>query len=342
MSKKIHEYIDRRPGAGVVSNTLLQLPGRVGIEFEWERCRNVEVPGWNVTRDGSLRNNGLEYVLAGAVGGAALVRRLMALSHLMKEGNARREASWRTSVHVHVDVRDLDGEQLRRLLAASIIFEDALFGLSGNRACNNYCLAERDVESASSEVVMGEGNDVIRSIHGQGSKYRALNTLPIWAQGSLEYRHHEGIYEPMDVLPWVRVLLSLKNWAVNNEDTTDALFARVSGDYPGLVNELFGESADKVLKMPMLQERVLDNIRRLQTYCAVSEGYHFSPDSALASAMEGKFEERKRPRTRRVAEEMPRPAGIRREVRANRDQDLAEQIERVDRMMADWIIDNPD
>lgn len=209
--------------------------GRVGLELELENMPNAihdRVRGWSVTHDGSLRNSGVEYVLRGAQGGQELFQSILALEETLLPYHC--DANLRCSTHVHLDVRALTVFQLKRLLLAYMVFERAIFELSGShRMTNNFCpafgFAQQQIRTIAN-VWNQEGADFVGGIvagrdRQSSDKYAALNLVPIFTQGSVEFRGAEAKPSAGKMLRLANRILSLHDLAVNaDENQTDAEF----------------------------------------------------------------------------------------------------------------------
>lgn len=189
---------------------------KIGLEIEIENMHNpAHVPGWRLTGDGSLRNNGVEYVFSGPIGGSAACKRIDSL-HKYLEQVPHKEFSARTSLHVHLDVRDLSWDQVISLVILYAMVEPYLFSICGQER-------EEGIYSLS----LYRGKNQIDSLFGliqngphglnerHFSKYAALNLLSLKSFGSLEFRGHKGSGNKDEIINWVNHLLSLKMFVLN-------------------------------------------------------------------------------------------------------------------------------
>lgn len=128
------------PDPHTAASTNLVTNDYFGIEIEVESIvRNQpNVPSWKCVHDGSLRNNGQEFIFAGPTCGIKAVTALRELDKALCN-NTGAECNDRTSTHVHVDVRDLTPKQLKTFLLLSIMFEEVFMRKTGNRANNSFC-----------------------------------------------------------------------------------------------------------------------------------------------------------------------------------------------------------
>jgi hypothetical protein len=195
---------------------------RVGVEMEWEgipdHLINHDHPmlqGWRVIPDGSLRDDGIEFVFRNPAGGANAQKRISDAFRYIQQEGINPICSERTSIHVHIDVRDMEWEKLWKMIVAYSIVEPYLFQLCGeHRAGNIYCLS---LEEGSGQIpVYRNFRSPSTAQHGGGgAKYAALNFGALAQFGSLEFRGHEGTNDPTRILLWMNTLLRLREWATS-------------------------------------------------------------------------------------------------------------------------------
>lgn len=221
----------------------------VGIECEIEGVNRISFKQhlntffWRVTTDGSLRN-GCEPVFSKPLKGANVTAALSSFD----EAVAAREASGqpielsrRTSMHVHIDVRDLSTEEIHDLIAIYMLFERLLFDYVGTyRSKNNYC---RPLVGSNFSKVLTDMKDhnqldyYMDFVSNMCDKYSALNVRAIATFGSLEFRHHPGVTSSSEIYPWLNILLSLKLW-IKKGNSVQSLIELSA--YEAIV-EVFGE-----------------------------------------------------------------------------------------------------
>lgn len=208
----------------------------VGIEIECENCssnsnkadpdlRKLYKVLWVVKDDGSLRNNGLEWVTpAGITAGDATIA-LRVLEKYFKEIMPNIQANARTGVHIHVNFNDKTPEQLGSLIALYSVFEKSLFAFCGGRTKNGYCVPVRHSATAVPDTLrlIAQGPvkpyDVWRMCRNV-PKYSAMNLGAMSEFGSVEFRHAQGTVNPaQDVIPWLHVIVSLYEYAVKQDFT---------------------------------------------------------------------------------------------------------------------------
>ncbi|WXX18465.1 hypothetical protein TacPo2_10 [Pantoea bacteriophage TacPo2] len=222
----IAQIIGHNSGEDVVdTHPLIVGRGRVGLELELENMPNArQAHGWTVTGDGSLRNSGVEYVLRGAQGGMELFGSILSLEDALVSHQC--DANLRCSTHVHLDVRRLTVPRLKRLLLAYTVYERLIFELSGvHRMTNNFCPAYGFAQQQIRRLALAWNHDgerfLTRIVEGRdrqsSDKYSALNLVPIFTQGSIEFRGAEAKASAGKMLRLANRILSLYDIAVNTD-----------------------------------------------------------------------------------------------------------------------------
>ncbi|WWV92019.1 hypothetical protein [Escherichia phage PJNS034] len=230
----IADILGHGRGSDVVdTHPLIVGRGRVGLELELENMPNArQAAGWTVTGDGSLRNSGVEYVLRGAQGGMELFNSILSLEEALMAHQC--DANLRCSTHVHLDIRRLTVAQLKRLLLAYTVFEPLIFELSGaHRRTNNFCpsfsFAQQQIRKLSNNWHHDGERFLARIVEGRdrqsSDKYSALNLVPIFTQGSVEFRGAEAKPSAGKMIRLANRILSLYDLAVNSDmNQSDAEF----------------------------------------------------------------------------------------------------------------------
>lgn len=175
---------------------------------------------WSIVKDNSLRY-GSEFIFNGPKKGREIIEALTQLQMFFDTYKSQGEgpiASDRCSVHCHLDVRDLTGQELDNLIMVYILFERLLFAyVHPSRLKNNYCRPITDSgfkhtlinirQNAAPEKFAG----ALQIIRNKCDKYSALNLLPLQSFGTVEFRHHEGTTSILKgLLEWVNIILAFK------------------------------------------------------------------------------------------------------------------------------------
>lgn len=230
-------------------------PGRLfGMEIEVENVRDLP-PGilhaednhWNLTDDGSLRNNGREFVSPPL---SALILRGVAIPKFYNwKKEFGYEANGRTGIHVHANVSDLDADQVRAIAALYAVLEPAVFALAGEgREQNIHCIpwyrayGEADLLSESLEAQERAGR------LQRACKYSALNVRPILTLGTIEFRQALTFDTDRESAEWVLVVASIVNAGINAGLVTNVM--RKASDPDALLRDVLGKTAsEKALRI---------------------------------------------------------------------------------------------
>lgn len=226
-----------------------------GIEVEGER---VAAQGgqllhyWTTTNDGSLRNNGIEFVST-PIRAEQIPYAILNLQEYLRNI----EFTERTSVHVHMNVRDLSIHDIFSLLTLYALFERVLFKWVGHdRETNVFCtpLTETNYHKNYKNLYKNVGD-----IRHYWNKYTALNLVPMSEKGTIEFRHLYGTLNKDVICTWVNLLSCLKNYIKNtninnlvkeiselNNNSAYLLFAeKVFGNY---INKFEGYNFQELME----------------------------------------------------------------------------------------------
>jgi hypothetical protein len=208
MSKTIAEIYGLKPPGVFTTNKALPITNPdptllYGVELEIERCsEDMVVKGMNVTTDGSLRNNGFEFITLPMT--YSNLHQVLT-TFFYKNKLTANNYSERCSVHVHTNVLDLTGEQLRNLFMLYQVFEGVLFNFIGdNRDKNIFCVPWKETNLSYRLISSLEEEHYYKT--GDWLKYTALNILPIQSQGSVEWRHMAGTPNVNRIMTWCRLI----------------------------------------------------------------------------------------------------------------------------------------
>ena len=236
----------------------------LGIEVEVEGLdeerRDFDSVFWDIKEDGSLRNNGWEFVSV-PIRGNAVYAALKTLDSSLRKYRGV-DFSDRTSVHVHVNVRDMEVESLINMLLIYLVFETILykhvFDACGKKRDDNiFCVPIGDVgqslglAQALSFFEKGNNLHALHRITANWRKYSGLNLIPIRSFGTIEFRHLGGISNPEKILTWINLLLSMKKYASEIEYTNlkqEILNLNTNSMYEVFTKRVFKRHADHILK----------------------------------------------------------------------------------------------
>lgn len=216
----------------------------VGIEVEVENIRDtVRLDhSWSVHTDGSLRNSGLEFI--------SLPTRPKhiesAINHLFDRLPKEAHFSPRTSIHVHMNVRDLTLPQIYNIVILYQCFEDLLYKFAGpERKKSIFCVPL----GSTNYYIQLRRNFVGRSDGIAWSKYTGLNLAPMNNYGTIEFRHLRGTNNRQMLFDWLHYLYAIWHFATSR--TTDELESLIrecsrTRDYMHLGFIVFGDRFSKL------------------------------------------------------------------------------------------------
>ena len=239
----------------------------VGIEVEIERVPPEDLRYWNCVRDGSLRD-GREFVLREPLYGTGILTALQELQNFFDDVSP--QVSERCSVHIHLNVSDMEVQEFQKLLVMYVIFERVLFQYHQGRADNVFCIpwykANTPIESI---LELQDVDDVYRWAMMNTEKYTSLNVLPITQFGSIEFRHMAGTKNTSEILEWLKIVMRLREFCSGDLNLKD-LPGYLSGTGgKRFLREVFKEQAE-VLMYPDLDADILKGIRTAQRAIYVS------------------------------------------------------------------------
>ena len=216
----------------------------LGIEVECENAPGMDLLGWRTTEDGSLRDGGKEYIswiLHEEAVGTALAGLYTILS-LIKPAP---RFSWRTSIHVHLNVRNFTIEEFLKLLLLYLAFEKVLFRfVGGEREKSNFCVPLHQSSLMETFRNFCNRRTGVGGMHLQWEKYSALNLSRLSDYGTVEFRHMPGTWEVSKLHLWIGMILSLSNAArsLSFDDLTEEfLKLNTTSEFDIFSKKVFGK-----------------------------------------------------------------------------------------------------
>jgi len=225
--------------------------GDVGIEIECEGKGMIEMDGavWRSEDDGSLRGiypqTRCEYILTKPLKINAVKAALTTLKDDLNAEGAVLNFSYRCSVHVHVNVQQMQYQQLLAMIYAYYLLEEPFMTYCGkSRKGNNFCLRLADAEGVLDTLTrMFEHPDYLHAMGQDHNRYAALNLEAIQKYGSLEFRGMEGNLDVKRIDTWCKALVKLREWSVK-QDTPKAVYELYTRLGPiGFLEDVLGELA---------------------------------------------------------------------------------------------------
>jgi hypothetical protein len=222
-----------------------EYPGTFGIEIECEgeNLTPVDSQYWRTEDDGSLRgefpHSRCEYVLKKPLNFKSAV---LAVKHLL---NCQRvdvafKFSFRTSVHIHVNVSELEWEEYLAFCYTWLLCEAPLMDFCGNsRKANRFCLRAEDSEGVVDVVLRLINDGGLGFINENDVRYAALNVGATAKYGSLEFRGMRGTVDEAVLSQWMTTLGNMREFIKGktirkvyeeiNELGNEAFLAKVTG-----------------------------------------------------------------------------------------------------------------
>ena len=228
---RVIEYFDVSLFSGALAETEEFF---CGTEYEIEDVKTIKLPGHGIynrkdlslsdssahwlgdiglMHDGSLRNNGMEFITK-----PVNYERALQLFDTLHTGlvTGPEPFSPRTSIHVHVNMANMTLDQLKHFLLTYVLLEPVFFEVAGEtRKHNIHCvpLTYTILPTIYCKSIV----EIVKS----WSKYSAFNLLPIKTQGTVEFRHLYGTNDAYIYRKWLTLIKEL--WDFVNENETNIL-----------------------------------------------------------------------------------------------------------------------
>lgn len=201
--------------------------GLLGVEVEVETINGVlprhhdDLNAWDVTHDGSLRGESAEYVFKEPLGARAAINAVNKLREVLEP--VELNWSFRTSVHVHVNVLSLTKQQLDNFFYSYLLLEEVLMAFCGaTREGNRFCLRVKDAEGVIEAIGAIVANKGFLNLPRQDvNRYSSLNVDALLKFGSLEFRGMRGTLDKDVINVWINALVRLRKFAMEAESIED-------------------------------------------------------------------------------------------------------------------------
>jgi hypothetical protein len=223
--------------------------GLFGIEVEVEGDNlPKELPRyWRCIKDGSLRGESMEYVLSKPLDKPEAENAIIYLNAALQDSQLH--MSFRTSVHVHLNIQNIYKSQLNRLLYTSFLVEDLLVEFSGEgRVGNRFCLRVRDAEYQLNFLqLMLKINNQLQRIPPDEGKYAAINLCTIRTYGSVEYRSMQGTTDVQTLSRWMSLIEKIYTFACSSSLSLKEITALAVTSPEEFMRLVFGELAEHLM-----------------------------------------------------------------------------------------------
>lgn len=248
----------------------------LGIEVEAEGMEGgIMIPGsWQIVEDGSLKVAGMEFITV-PIRAKFLEMELRRLFAAIPKA----DFSPRTSIHVHMNARDLYIAELHRFMLLYMVFEKCLYNFSGNRWTNNFCVpiyeTPKNIPSFLSGLATG-------SLSPHWSKYMGINLLPLYGGdgvnkiGTIEFRHMSGNNSVEHIMDWCNLITCLK-FSSKKLDTDTIVKAILTDqtDSVEFIKSVFGDWAHLIHGTPESKTAISACTSKTKFYMYKSDSYPF-------------------------------------------------------------------
>jgi len=201
---------------------------KLGIEIEVENVRaspgpfNPPLVFWNVTTDGSLRNNGAEFVSKILEAGQIEDALKDFYVHWKQQGM---QTNLRCGIHVHMNCLPFMVPDLAGIFTTYALLEPFLMSVCGDlREENIYCVPwyRSTLEADKAALLVRDPKErwpTLRAAVNQACKYAALNFATLAKFGTLEFRHAPTWDSITPTLSWTQMLLRIMEYGVKRNPT---------------------------------------------------------------------------------------------------------------------------
>lgn len=247
---------------------------------------------WTPKKDGSLRNQsmnfiGQEFVFKEPMFGLdiqAAFDELERKLHTENKHKTKISHSIRTSVHVHVDMRDKDLEELKKILYVYMIFEKMLFNYEGTgREDSQFCIPMYKFSTRYMNELREAGGhrNRAREFLMMFDKYGAINLEAILRFGSIEFRHMHGISKADELREWLVILSSIIKYALTVENVLDLPGNISIVGVNEFIKAVFGDELFDKLNYDRAEMDIYEGIRLAQEYIYCDEIFNNSDKNLL-------------------------------------------------------------
>lgn len=245
--------------------TALKIPSKelVGIEVEVENVHDWKTSDiWSAKEDGSLRNYGVEYISI-PIPADTVHQALLHLFHdLLPEDPV---FSKRTSIHIHLNIQDLNVEEIKYLIYLYTIFEKCFYRLvEKERRQSIFCIPLQDTQLLN----IIKHKKLLDPLRLSWHKYCGLNILPIKTLGTLEFRHLHGTNNLEFITDWVTLIVYMKEFikTVDKEGLNSIINTlNTTSMYYAFANNVFKNKANLIFANPNFKKEMEEGVSFLKT-----------------------------------------------------------------------------
>ena len=229
----------------------------LGIEIEVENIRedfgDYDGYFWTCKEDNSLRNHGVEYVSNVLIGDQIVYALLDIARHIP----ASAIFSHRTSIHIHMNVRDMTPDQIAKFMLSYLVVERLFYLFADcNRDKNIFCVPLYDLTLIEHLFKYIQNFPNYPSPQTENTRYSGLNFDPLSTFGSVEFRQLHGTSDVSRLLIWINFILCLKQFSLTytlDELIKEIITLNTNSEYKTFALKIFG---------PLLDQFPQDNLEK--------------------------------------------------------------------------------
>lgn len=305
----------------------------IGVEIELENfVEVVKLPDfWVTSDDPSLRNNGMELKLEVPLCGVDLKKALRSLDKKFR--NLKVESPlYRTSDHIHLDVRDMTMDELRNLVLTYIVVERVLIHNVAPERGEHHIFSLPFYKATGDQPQLADlFSDQKQRIYAaarKANKYSALNIRPLFderapppprgenpeliqpvarvggrhgAVGSVEFRFFPSSTDCDLIMHWINLVQCLKRYAVETAERPVLEFPKqISAiGVEQFMDDVFGEFTARHLRYQGYSNDLLEGVRSAQDIIHnMREPEQWAEDVLLPRCRDSKKDKSTQPFTR--------------------------------------------
>lgn len=254
---------------------------KVGLELEVEGDSKLPIAFasqsdcaryWTTHEDNSLRRRNpgdvsIEYVSRNPISKDESFKAIKALNDLFRKEGAKVFDSYRTSVHVHVNMSDQPLLNSLNYVVIWTLLEDMLVEWCGkDRIGNRFCLRFKDADGIFLDIKNAlNTQDNISTMCNQDKRYAAMNIASLARFGSVEFRSMRGTMDQGVLELWINTLLQMRRAALDFAHPREIIdmFSGVGADR--LLSRIFPDGVPAFIRNdPKKSDKMFEGMRLAQ------------------------------------------------------------------------------